>query len=123
MKVVWETQKIFKRPDLAISCTAVRLPIKRAHSESVVVQTKSKVSPEKFKKLLSQSVGVELVDDVALGQYPTPMTAMNKFSVEIGRIRQSLIFGEYGLEFFISGDQLLRGAALNAVEIAELFIN
>lgn len=123
MKVVWEMRKIFGREDLAVSCTAVRIPVMRAHSESLVVETENPVDPEKVKELFSQTVGIKLVDNPEKNVYPMPLNASGKFDVEVGRIRQSLIFGEYGLEFFVSGDQLLKGAALNAVEIAELLQN
>lgn len=122
MKVAWETRKIFGDDSIAVSCTAVRIPTLRAHSESIVIETREPVSVAEAREILSVAPGVELVDDVAAKRYPMPLNASSKFAVEVGRIRQSLIFGEHGLEFFVSGDQLLRGAALNAVEIAMLFI-
>lgn len=122
MKVSWEMQKIFGDKTMAISCTAVRIPTLRAHSESIVIETKKPISESKARTVLKKAKGVELVDDPAKFKYPMPINASNKFDVEVGRIRQSLIFGKHGLEFFVSGDQLLRGAALNAVEIAQLFI-
>jgi aspartate-semialdehyde dehydrogenase len=122
MKVSWETGKIFGEPDLAISCTAVRIPTLRAHSESIVIETSKPISEEAAKEVLAAAPGVELVDDVEALEYPMPINASGKFDVEVGRIRQNLVFGQMGLEFFICGDQLLRGAALNAVEIAKLFI-
>ena len=120
MKVTWETRKIFNAPDLALSCTAVRIPTLRAHSESIVVETEKPVTAEAVRELLAQADGVKLVDDPANNLYPMPMNAAEKWDVEVGRIRQNIIFGDHGLEFFISGDQLLKGAALNAVQIAEL---
>jgi len=120
MKVTWELQKIFGLPDdVKVSCTAVRVPTLRAHSESIVVETEEPVDPEEARELLKNSEGVKLVDDPAALQYPMPLNATGQYDVEVGRIRQSLIFGDHGLEFFLSGDQLLRGAALNAVIIAE----
>lgn len=71
------------------------------------------------RKALEEAPGVKLVDDTANLQYPMPLTATGAYDVEVGRLRKSLIFGDYGLEFFVSGDQLLRGAALNAVLVAE----
>jgi len=120
MKVTWETQKIFNAPELLLSCTAVRIPTLRAHSESIVVETKKPVTTKEVRQLLAEAEGVKLVDDPANNVYPMPMNAAEKWDVEVGRIRQNLIFGNHGLEFFISGDQLLKGAALNAVQIAEL---
>lgn len=122
MKVAWETRKIFGRPDLAISCTAVRVPVMRAHSESIVVETKKPASAEKIKKIFQKTSGIKLMDDPQKNTYPMPLGASGDFLVHVGRIRQSLVFGRHGLEFFISGDQLLKGAALNAVQIAELLI-
>jgi aspartate-semialdehyde dehydrogenase len=120
MKVVWETRKIFGNPYLSISCTAVRIPIMRAHSETIVVETQKPVSPEKVRKILRKTEGVEVKDDTEKKVYPMPLTATKKYDVEVGRIRQNLVFGKNGLEFFVSGDQVLKGAALNAVQIAEV---
>ena len=122
MKVVWETRKIFSRPDLAISCTAVRVPVIRAHSESIVVETEKPINPSQASKLMEETQGIKVVDDPSKRLYPMPLDASGKYDVLVGRIRQSLVFGDHGLEFFVSGDQLLKGAALNAVQIAELFI-
>ena len=122
MKVVWETRKIFSRPKIDISCTAVRVPIMRAHSESIVVETKKKITPEKIRAIFKKTSGIKLVDDPKNNAYPMPLFASSDFSVHVGRIRQSLIFGDFGLEFFVSGDQILKGAALNAVQIAELLM-
>lgn len=122
MKVAWETQKIFGEAEMAISCTAVRIPTLRAHSESIVVECERPVDVERARELLREADGVEVVDDPEKLEYPMPLNASGKFDVEVGRIRRNLVFGEHGLEFFVCGDQLLRGAALNAVEIAKLFV-
>lgn len=119
MKVVWETRKIFGEPDMPISCTCVRIPTMRVHAESIVIETEKPVDPEAAKKLLGSIEGVELKDDIANNVYPMPITATRKYDVEVGRIRRNIVFGEHGLEFFVCGDQLLKGAALNAVQIAE----
>mmetsp|Transcript_21036 Transcript_21036/g.48587 ORF Transcript_21036/g.48587 Transcript_21036/m.48587 type:complete len:422 (-) Transcript_21036:168-1433(-) len=120
MKVTWESRKICGLPeDFPISCTAVRIPTIRAHSESIVVETEKPVDVELAKKVLSEAPGIVLVDDPETLQYPMPLNASGKNNVEVGRVRQSLVFGDHGLEFFVSGDQLLRGAALNAVLVAE----
>jgi len=119
MKVVWETHKIFGEPDMPISCTCVRIPTMRVHAESIVVETEKPVDPEDAKKVLGSIEGVELKDDIANNVYPMPITATRKYDVEVGRIRRNIVFGEKGLEFFVCGDQLLKGAALNAVQIAE----
>lgn len=122
MKVTWETWKIFHDPKIKISCTAVRIPTLRAHSESIVLETEKVVDVEDIREILRQSPGVMLRDDVAQGIYPMPANATGKYDVEVGRIRKSLVFGDNGVELFVSGDQLLRGAALNAVEILQYMI-
>jgi len=122
MKVVWETHKIFGDESIPISCTCVRVPIMRAHSESIVVETVKPINPGEVRKIFEKTPGVVVKDDIENNIYPMPLTASEKYDVEVGRIRQNLIFKEHGLEFFISGDQLLKGAALNAVQIAEFMI-
>ena len=120
MKVTWETRKIFHLPTLPVSCTAVRIPILRAHSEAITVQTELPVDLDELRELLRRSPGVRVVDDPAKLAYPMPLTATRSYDVEVGRIRHSILHGSRGLDLFVSGDQLLRGAALNAVLIAEL---
>ena len=122
MKVVWETRKIFGDDSLNISCTCVRIPTMRAHSESIVVETKEEINPEEITNILKNTKGVKVVDDVENNVYPMPLNASAKYDVEVGRIRQNLVFGKKGLEFFVCGDQILKGAALNAVQIGELLI-
>jgi len=120
MKVVWESRKIMGLADLPVSCTAVRIPTMRAHAEAVVVETARPVDPDEARKVLAAAPGVTVVDDPEQGLYPMPLTATGRYDVEVGRIRRNLVFGERGLELFVCGDQLLKGAALNAVQIAEL---
>lgn len=120
MKVVWETQKIFEDEDIPISCTCVRIPIMRVHSESIIVQTKDPADPQEIRDLMKNTKGVELKDNPDESVYPMPLTATEKYDVEVGRIRKNLVFGEKGIEFFVAGDQVLKGAALNAVQIGEL---
>merc|ERR1712146_342417 len=120
MKVTWELQKIFGLPDdVKVSCTSVRVPTLRAHSESIIIETEKPIDPDEAREVLRSAAGVKVVDNPADLEYPMPLNATGKYDVEVGRIRQSLVFGDHGLEFFLSGDQLLRGAALNAVIIAE----
>mmetsp|Transcript_2230 Transcript_2230/g.4776 ORF Transcript_2230/g.4776 Transcript_2230/m.4776 type:complete len:395 (-) Transcript_2230:89-1273(-) len=122
MKVTWETRKICGlADDFPVSCTAVRIPTYRAHSESIVLETEKPVDVAAAQALLDSSPGVKLVDDIRSDnpKYPMPLTATGQYDVEVGRVRRSEAFGDYGLEFFVSGDQLLRGAALNAVLVAE----
>lgn len=122
MKVTWETRKIFNEPNLALSCTAVRIPTFRAHAESVTIETEEKITPEAVREIFEWAPGVELVDSPENLQYPMPLTSTKKYDVEAGRVRQNIVFGEYGIDFFVCGDQLLKGAALNAVQIAEVCV-
>lgn len=120
MKVTWESRKICGlADDFPISCSAVRIPTIRAHSEVIIVETEKPVDLEVARQVLSEAPGLKLVDIPEESQYPMPLTATGQFDVEVGRVRKSLVFGDYGLEFFVCGDQLLRGAALNAVLVAE----
>jgi aspartate-semialdehyde dehydrogenase len=123
MKVVWETNKIFgTEKDIPISCTCVRIPTMRAHSESIVVETEQPIKVDEVREIFKKTEGIEVKDDIHNNIYPMPLTASEKFNVEVGRIRQNLVFGENGLEFFVCGDQILKGAALNAVQIGEIIV-
>jgi len=119
MKVTWETRKIFGVPDLLVSCTAVRIPTIRAHSEAITIETEKAITAAGARELLQTAPGVKVVDDPSKLEYPMPLTASESHDVEVGRIRQNIVFGDHGLDLFVCGDQLLRGAALNAVLIAE----
>jgi aspartate-semialdehyde dehydrogenase len=119
MKVVWETRKIMGLPNLPVSCTAVRIPTMRVHAEAITIETERPVTPEAAREVLRAAAGVKVVDDVANKLYPMPLTATGQDDCEVGRIRQNLVFGDHGLDLFVCGDQLLKGAALNAVQIAE----
>jgi len=124
MKVTWETRKICGLPDdFPVSCSAVRIPTIRAHSEVIIMETEKPVDIAEARKVLDAASGVKLVDDTANLKYPMPLTATGQYDVEVGRLRKSLVFGDYGIEFFVSGDQLLRGAALNAVLVGEEMVN
>jgi aspartate-semialdehyde dehydrogenase len=121
MKVAWEINKIFGE-DIKVSCTAVRIPTLRAHSEAIVIETEKPITPEGAREVLEAAEGIKVVDDPSTNTYPMPLNTTGKWDVEVGRIRNNLCFGDHGLEFFISGDQLLRGAALNAVLIGEKIV-
>jgi aspartate-semialdehyde dehydrogenase len=97
----------------------VRIPTLRAHAEAITIETEKPVDIAKARACLESATGVELVDDPANLSYPMPMNATAKYDVEVGRLRKNDVFGENGLDLFVCGDQLLRGAALNAVLIAE----
>ncbi len=103
------------------SCTAVRIPTSRAHSESIVAIFEKPVDVAAARKALEEAPGVKLVDDVANLKYPMPLTATGQYDIEVGRLRKNIAF-DNALEFFVVGDQLLRGAALNAVIVAEAMI-
>merc|ERR1712070_606268 len=105
--------------------TAVRIPTLRAHAESITLEFNQKYKDFKCDILdvyqEAESKGVTVVDNPELKEYPMPMTSMGKYNVEVGRLRPSIVFDENtGIDMFVCGDQLLRGAALNAVLIAEL---
>jgi len=119
MKVTWESRKIMSLPELAVSCTAVRIPTMRAHAENAVIETEKPIDPAQAREILASAPGVKVVDDPANLAYPMPLNATGHYDVEVGRIRRNLVFGDNGLEFFVCGDQLLKGAALNAVQVAE----
>jgi aspartate-semialdehyde dehydrogenase len=118
-KVTWETRKIMDLPDLPVSCTCVRIPTLRAHAESITIETEKPVEMDKAYEVLNAATGVVVTDDISQNLYPMPITASKKYDVEVGRLRLNDVFGDYGLDMFVVGDQLLRGAALNAVLIAE----
>ncbi|MEA3342542.1 MAG: aspartate-semialdehyde dehydrogenase [archaeon] len=122
MKVVWETHKIFGDESIPMSCTCVRIPTMRAHSESIVVETEKTVNACDVRKVFEGTQGIVVRDDILNNVYPMPLTATEKYDVEVGRIRRNLVFGERGVEFFVCGDQLLKGAALNAVQIGEVIV-
>ena len=120
LKMRNEARKMLHHPDLMLSCTCVRVPIARAHSESLNLEFEEDITPAEAREILSKCEGVRVVDDPLNGGYPMPLDATAKYDVLAGRIRQDISRTDRrGLEMFVSGDQLLRGAALNAVEIAE----
>jgi len=123
LKMLNESRKMLHHPDLMLSCTCVRVPIARAHSESLNMEFEEDITPAEAREILAQAEGVKVVDDPLNGGYPMPLDATAKYDVLAGRIRQDISRKDKkGLDMFVSGDQLLRGAALNAVEIAEHLI-
>ena len=122
MKMNWELKKIFNSNNLLISCTCVRVPTIRSHAESITIQTDKEISANDVKVLLNNISGVTLVDNINENIYPMPINSSEKYDIQVGRIRQSLVFGKYGIDLFICGDQLLKGAALNAVQIANIIL-
>jgi aspartate-semialdehyde dehydrogenase len=118
LKVVLETRKIMGLPKLPVVSTCVRVPVRRAHSEAVFLELERPVDVRKARAALAEAPGVKVVDDPAKNRYPTPREADGGDDVLVGRLRQDPTV-ESGLALFLSGDQLRKGAALNAVQIAE----
>lgn len=119
MKMVNETQKIMGDKNIQVSATCVRVPVFRSHSESVWIETEKNISPEEAKKLLSKADGVEVVDDINNKKYPMPIYSEGQQITYVGRIRKDFSIAN-GLTFWVVSDNLLKGAALNAVQIAEV---
>lgn len=123
MKLVWETRKILGDERIQVNPTAVRVPVFYGHSEAVHVETRSKITAAEARALLEKSPGLTVVDDRVPGGYPTPVThASGTDAVYVGRIRED-ISCENGLNMWVVSDNIRKGAALNAVQIAELLAN
>ena len=114
-----ETRKIMHLPELRVSTTCVRVPVYRAHSVAVSAEFERSVSVEQAREVLAKAPGLELVDEPQSNRYPMPLSVAGTDNCQVGRVRLDCAF-ENGLSFWVSGDQLLKGAALNAVQIAEL---
>jgi aspartate-semialdehyde dehydrogenase len=121
MKMINETRKIFNEPQLRLSATCVRVPVLRAHSEAINLEFDEPFSVSKAREILAQSPGVKLVEDWSKNYFPMPIDATGKDDVLVGRIRQDLSHPN-GLELWLCGDQIRKGAALNAIQIAELLL-
>lgn len=121
MKLVNETRKILEEPKIAVSATCVRAPVFMAHSEAVWIETERPLTPEQARQLLRRAPGVILVDESADGHYPQPLEAAGQDHVLVGRIRRDDSVPN-GLALWLSGDNLRKGAATNAVQIAELLL-
>jgi len=122
MKLVWETRKILEDDTIQVNPTAVRVPVFYGHAEAVHIETRSKISADRARELLEQSPGVVVRDERAAGGYPTPVSeAAGQDPVYVGRIRED-ISHERGLDMWVVADNIRKGAALNAVQIAELLI-
>ena len=121
MKMYHETKKIMHAPKLDVSAMCVRVPVMRAHSEAIWVETESPISPEDARKAFASAEGVVVVDNPQQKEYPMPLFVAGKDPVFVGRIRKDLT-NDNGLSFWIVGDQIKKGAALNAVQIAQYLI-
>jgi len=119
-KMVRETQKIFHDDSVRVVATSVRVPVFRAHSEALFLEFEKAITPAEVRKILAESPGVKLVDDGVKNYFPMPIEASGQDDVLVGRIRKDPTVPN-GISLFVSGDQLLKGAALNAVQIAEIW--
>lgn len=123
MKVTKETRKILHlAEDFPISCTAARVPVYRGHSEAVTIEFESEISPEKVREVLKNAYGIEVIDNIDNFEYPTALDAAGKNPVYVGRIRKDIAF-EHGVTLWCVADNLLIGAALNTVRLAEKVIS
>lgn len=122
MKMVLETQKIMSLPGLPVSATCVRVPVLRAHSEAIWIETERPLSPEEARRILQQAEGIQVVDEPKAGGYPMPWDVAETLDTYVGRIRKDLSHPN-GLTFWVVADQLYKGAALNAIQIGELLLS
>jgi aspartate-semialdehyde dehydrogenase len=119
-KVIQETRKIFGDPDIRVSATCVRVPVLRAHSVAITFECERPITPVEVRALLQDAPGVKLVDDAERNYFPMPKDASGQDAILVGRIRQDVSDPSgRSIVLFVAGDQLLKGAALNAVQIAE----
>ena len=121
MKMVNETRKIFNAPELKVTATCIRVPILRAHSEAINIEFEQPFAVNKAREIIAAAPGVKLVEDWQSNYFPMPIDATGEDPVLVGRIRQD-ISDENGLELWLCGDQIRKGAALNAIQIAELLL-
>lgn len=122
MKLVWETQKVLNDDTIKVNATAVRVPVFIGHAASLHVETNDKISVTKTQQLLQQAKGIELIDEKKSGAWPTPVTeAAGNDSVYVGRVRED-ISSEMGLNLWVVTDNMRKGAAVNAVQIAEILV-
>jgi len=121
LKVVHETRKIFADPNIRVSATCVRVPVLRAHAMAITLECERAIGAAEVRALLARAPGVRLVDDPERNHFPMPRDATGQDAILVGRIRQDLSDPSgHSVSLFVAGDQLLKGAALNAVQIAEL---
>jgi len=121
MKMAWETQKMFHDDNIKVSATAVRVPVYRSHSEAITIETEKELTPDKARELLAAAPGVIVIDDIENKKYPMPLYSSDTDEVYVGRIRKD-ISAENSLCLWVVADQIRKGAATNAVQIAELVI-
>ena len=123
MKMVNETRKIFGCPEIMIGVTCVRVPVMRAHCEAINIEFENPITEEEVSNILQDAPGVKILDDRAANRSPQPIDATGQGDIIVGRIRSDISQPRgNGIELFVSGDQILKGAALNAVQVAELLL-
>ncbi len=122
LKMLRETHKILEDNSIKVSATCVRVPVLNGHSEALHVEFERPISPEEARDVLAKAPGVTLCDDLAADKYPMPIMVSGQDNVFVGRIRKDLIF-ENGLALFVAGDNIRKGAATNAIQIAECLIS
>jgi len=123
MKLLHESRKMLHAPDLMVTVTCVRVPVLRAHSEALNLEFEEPVTPDEIRAILAKAPGVTIVDDPAAKLYPMPIDASGINNVFVGRVRQDVSRNDgRGIDLFVSGDQIIKGAALNAIQIAETAI-
>jgi aspartate-semialdehyde dehydrogenase len=121
MKLLNETRKIFHAPEIAITGTCVRVPVLRTHCESINIEFTNPMTPEQVREILGKAPGVSIIDDCEKNRFPMPLDATGRDDVYVGRIRQDISLpGNRGINIWVAGDQIRKGAALNAIQIAEL---
>ncbi len=121
MKMENEGRKILHLPELKVCCTCVRIPVMRSHSISVQIKTKDALDIGDVKKAIASAPGCVLAEDIDGRNYPTPLDTSDQDLVFVGRVRRDLINGDHGITLWCCGDQVRKGAATNAVQIAEIF--
>jgi aspartate-semialdehyde dehydrogenase len=121
MKMVNETRKIMEDPTIRVTATTVRVPVLHSHSESVNIETEKKITPQEVRDLLSRAPGVKVVDNPALNEYPLAIHAAGRDETFVGRIREDESIPN-GINLWVVSDNVRKGAALNAVQIAEILI-
>jgi len=121
-KLVKETRKIMHAPKIKISATTVRVPVRTGHSESIYIETEKAIDPDEARKIIAKSAGIVVIDDLKNNLYPMPKDAEGKDETFVGRIRRDA-FNKKGLWLWVVADNLRKGAATNAVQIAECLIS
>jgi len=120
-KMALETRKIFHCPEILVTATCVRVPVMRAHSEAINLSFTNPITDEEAREVLASAPGVKVVDDREKNYHPMPLDATDQDDILVGRIRGDISQPDgRGIDLFVSGDQIRKGAALNAVQIAEM---